>query len=62
MAGALVDIFYYPGVTCCQDGDGRLCSLWASKTLFRNLRLMSWILHPYFLQSMVGTQLFSMAK
>ncbi len=46
-------IFDYPGVACFQDGDGRLRPLWASKILFRNLRVTSRTLRPFFLQSMV---------
>ncbi len=38
---ALLAIFDYPSVMRCQDGDGRLCPLWTSKILFRNLRVTS---------------------
>ncbi len=38
--------------TCCQDGDGRLRPLWASKMLFRNLWVTSQTLRPCFYTSM----------
>ncbi len=43
---AFLPISDYPGVTCCQDGNGRLHPIWASKILFRNLWVTS--LRPFF--------------
>ncbi len=41
-------IFDYPVVMRCQDGDGRLRLLCASKILFRNVRVTSRTLRPFF--------------
>ncbi len=45
---AFLPIFDYRGVTRNQDGDGRRRALWASKMLFRNLRVTSRTLRPFF--------------
>ncbi len=49
----------YQAVTRCQDGDGWLRPLWALKILFRNRRVTSRTLRPFFcfLQSMVFERL-----
>ncbi len=52
---AFLPTFDYPGVTRSQDDDGCLRPLWASKMLFRNLRVTSRTLRPCFLQSMLHT-------